>query len=125
MARDVLSLKPHEYQERTADELYEAGSGICCVAAMGAGKTGATLMALSDLFSDGLIDRAIIFAPKRVAQLTWPDEAVKWGFPGLVTLTGVPPAKRADAIRSGLWCLITSLPSGPRTMVSVRLRTRL
>ena len=99
MARDVLSLEPHEYQERTADELYEAGSGICCVAAMGAGKTGATLMALSDLFSDGLIDRAIIFAPKRVAQLTWPDEAVKWGFPGLVTLTGVPPDKRADAIR--------------------------
>lgn len=50
----------------------------CAVfAAMGAGKTVATLAALKgiDLLDEG---PALILAPKRVAQQTWPKEAKKW-----------------------------------------------
>ena len=48
-------------------------------AGMGLGKTVSTLTTMDHLFLAGEETRpAIVFAPKRVAQSTWPDEAAKW-----------------------------------------------
>lgn len=45
---------------------------------VGIGKTGATLDAINQLFKNGLTKGVLIFAPMRVANLTWPDEVRKW-----------------------------------------------
>lgn len=48
-------------------------------AGMGLGKSCATLTALDALFLSGEETRpALVVAPLRVAQSTWPDEAAKW-----------------------------------------------
>lgn len=47
-------------------------------AGLGLGKTASTLSALNTLFADGEITRALVVAPLRVANLTWPNEVKKW-----------------------------------------------
>jgi len=44
----------------------------------GAGKTAISYAAFKLLKEEGLVERALVIAPKRVAQLTWPEEAAKW-----------------------------------------------
>ncbi|WP_422389274.1 SNF2-related protein [Arsenophonus endosymbiont of Crataerina pallida] len=49
-------------------------------AGMGMGKTAATLTALENLYLSGSETKpTLVLAPLRVAQSTWPDEALKWG----------------------------------------------
>lgn len=48
------------------------------LAGMGLGKTASTLAALSFLLADGQIKAALIVAPLRVCNLTWPAELEKW-----------------------------------------------
>jgi len=67
---------PRPYQRRIVDHVLEHPR--CAVwAGMGLGKTSATLAALDTL---QLLDDApaLVVAPLRVAQSTWPDEAAKW-----------------------------------------------
>jgi len=45
---------------------------------MGAGKTGAVLTAIVDLFEHRKIRKVLIVAPMLVAQTTWPDEIEEW-----------------------------------------------
>lgn len=81
------------YQQRTVTTLYEA-SAIQAVLKMGAGKTVSALTAIAELLRDGHIRKALIIAPKRVAQMVWPAEIREW--PHLQHLTyavGVGPAK--------------------------------
>jgi hypothetical protein len=48
-------------------------------AGMGMGKTAATLTALENLYLSGSETKpTLVLAPLRVAQSTWPDEALKW-----------------------------------------------
>jgi SNF2 family DNA or RNA helicase len=65
------------YQTRVVDYLYENPEAFC-VLKMGAGKTASTLTAISDLIDDGEIRHALIVAPKRVANMVWPDEIQGW-----------------------------------------------
>src|SRR6188768_4046931 len=65
------------YQNRVADYLYE-NSEAFAVLKMGAGKSSSTLTAISDLIGDGVIRHALVVAPKRVANLVWPDEIKGW-----------------------------------------------
>lgn len=48
------------------------------IVGLGMGKTASTLSALHHLFRDGEIRSALIVAPLRVANLTWPNEVFKW-----------------------------------------------
>lgn len=70
-------LKLHDYQDRAVDDLYPLDRCVL-VAEMGAGKTAIMLTLISELIRDGEIERAWIIAPKRVAQIVWPEEAAKW-----------------------------------------------
>ena len=45
---------------------------------MGLGKTSVTLSAIRTLIAKGETQRVLVIAPKRVADNTWTDEAVKW-----------------------------------------------
>lgn len=45
---------------------------------MGLGKTSIALSAIRTLIAAGDIQRVLVIAPKRVADTTWTDEAVKW-----------------------------------------------
>lgn len=69
---------PHAYQTITEDYMMDkARCGIW--AFMGAGKTVAGLTALETLqFCGWETKPALVCAPLRVAQSTWPDEALKW-----------------------------------------------
>ena len=71
----ILSLEP--YQLAMRDFLTQNQLAYCTVG-MGLGKTATTLMALNELFRDGAIRSALIVAPLRVAQMTWPNEIEKW-----------------------------------------------
>lgn len=68
-------------------------------AGMGTGKTSATLAALDLLHLCGEVTRpALVIAPKRVAEHTWPDEVRKWDFcaPWMVeTILGSPSDRLA------------------------------
>lgn len=41
-------------------------------------KTSTTLGALKILQAEGVFERALVIAPKRVCEVTWPDEIEKW-----------------------------------------------
>lgn len=69
---------PREYQEKIIGwQLDQRRNGVWCF--MGGGKTVATLTTIDTLFKERKIKRpALIIAPLRVAQSTWPDEVTKW-----------------------------------------------
>jgi SNF2 family DNA or RNA helicase len=70
--------KPRHYQEFSIELIHR----IKCVSLfldMGMGKTVSSLTAFNDLMYDSLeVDKALIIAPKRVAQSVWSDEIKKW-----------------------------------------------
>lgn len=71
-------------------------------AGMGLGKTSSTLCVLDSLFDYGIETKpALIIAPKRVAQSTWPGELKKWSnFSALdVSVLLGSPAQRVQALK--------------------------
>jgi SNF2 family DNA or RNA helicase len=69
----------------------------------GLGKTSVVLHRLAELFSDGATDGALVVAPLRVCNLTWPSEIAKWaGLRGLtVTNLRTPQGQAQLARRKG------------------------
>jgi hypothetical protein len=65
------------YQTRVVDFLYENTEAFA-VLKIGAGKTVSTLTAIDDLIEADEIRHALVVAPKRVANLVWPDEIDGW-----------------------------------------------
>lgn len=67
----------HDYQRRSADMIvnnFNCGLFLDC----GMGKTVSTLTAIQELREIGFIDKVLIIAPKKVAQVTWSDEINNW-----------------------------------------------
>lgn len=67
----------HDYQRRSADMIvnnFNCGLFLDC----GMGKTVSTLTAIQELREMGFIDKVLIIAPKKVAQVTWRDEINNW-----------------------------------------------
>ena len=67
----------HDYQQDMIDQLYQHDHRLI-VADMGAGKTAATLTAISELLDDGVLNRVLVLAPLRVAASVWDAEAFAW-----------------------------------------------
>jgi SNF2 family DNA or RNA helicase len=67
----------HAYQHRAVDRLY-GHNGTLAIMPMGAGKTISTATAVSELIGDGVARRALVIAPKRVAQMVWAQEIAGW-----------------------------------------------
>jgi len=65
------------YQDRVAEHLYEHAATFAIIK-MGGGKTASALTAAQEMIRDAVIRHGLILAPKRVAELVWPDEIKKW-----------------------------------------------
>lgn len=67
----------HDYQVKAVDMIvnnFNCGLFLDC----GLGKTVSTLTAIQELREIGFIDKVLIIAPKKVAQVTWSDEINNW-----------------------------------------------
>lgn len=67
---------------------------------MGGGKTLITYASLVERFDAADVRRVLIVAPKRVIEMAWPEEAVKWRVPlRVVPLVGGPAERKAALAR--------------------------
>ena len=94
----ALQLRP--YQDQAADFLYERDRAMI-LAPVGAGKTAITLTAMADMVDQGLVQRWLVVAPKRVCTDVWPVEAPKWAPTLRLALAVGSPAQRAAALADG------------------------
>lgn len=72
-----MKYKPYEYQQ-TAKRWILQHQRCGLFLDMGLGKTVATLTAVQELIDDCEIFKALVVAPKKVAETTWTTEAQKW-----------------------------------------------
>jgi SNF2 family DNA or RNA helicase len=91
---------PRNYQRKAMSHLIDVPR-CALFAGMGTGKTVSTLTVIDSLIMAGYSRPAIIFAPLRVAQSTWPDELAKWEHLSGLTISPVvgTPKERAAALR--------------------------
>lgn len=100
-------MKLRDYQEQAADFLYEHDRAMI-LAPVGAGKTAITLAAMQDMLADGVVERFLVLAPKRVCTDVWPVEQPKWA-PNITLAVAVgTPAQRAAALGSGAQIIVTN-----------------
>lgn len=91
----------HEYQVKAVDMIvnnFNCGLFLD----MGLGKTVSTLTAIQELREIGFIDKVLIIAPKKVAQVTWKDEINNWEhLKGLriSVIDGTPAQRRAAMMK--------------------------
>lgn len=116
----------HEYQQAAVDWIYDhdASLALCPV---GAGKTAIAWTAIAELMDDGHVERPLVFAPLRVAQLVWAQERSQWshldGRP--VVLWGGEPSSWEDSpwrMSRILWGQRTHLEQRLPKIVDVRDR---
>lgn len=88
-------MKLRDYQELAADFLYESDRAMI-LAPVGAGKTAITLTAMDDALYNGLVNRWLVVAPKRVCTDVWPVEQIKWA-PGMKLAVAVGTPKQRQA----------------------------
>lgn len=72
-----MKYRPYEYQ-RTATRWILEKPRCGLFLDMGLGKTVSTLTAIQQLIDNCEISRALVVAPKKVAEATWSTEAAKW-----------------------------------------------
>lgn len=68
---------PYEYQRRAMQWIIDKPR-CALFMGMGLGKSVITLTALQQLIDDCEVSRALVVAPKKVAETTWTGEAEKW-----------------------------------------------
>ena len=74
----MARFEPHPYQEYAIRRIVEEPA-VGLLLDMGLGKTVITLTALNELMYDRFeVRRALVIAPKKVAEATWQAEAAKW-----------------------------------------------
>ena len=72
-----MKFVPHEYQRRAIDRIIRQ-KRVGLFFDMGLGKTVITLTAIKMLLDDFEVAKALVIAPKRVAEDTWTREHEKW-----------------------------------------------
>lgn len=69
---------PHDYQTYTIEKMISTPH-MMAILDMGLGKTVCTLTALDELLNDMYeINKVLVIAPLRVAEMTWSEEIEKW-----------------------------------------------
>lgn len=73
-----MQFTPHNYQTYCINRII-TDPAVGLLLDMGLGKTVITLTAINDLkYNRFMINRALVIAPKKVAEATWSSEAQKW-----------------------------------------------
>ncbi len=70
-------MKLRDYQQYCKDWLHQRPKAALW-ADMGTGKTATTIKLIEDLFCEFSTGRVLIIAPKRVCEMTWPQELQQW-----------------------------------------------
>jgi hypothetical protein len=116
----------HEYQQAAIDWIFEHDRSMA-LCPVGSGKTVISWTAVAELMDGGHVERPIVFAPLRVAQLVWAQERDQWahlkGRP--VVEWGGEPAAWADSLwktSRQLWGSRTHLEGRIGKIVDVRKR---
>lgn len=74
----MTAFKPHPYQTYAIRRIVD-GPAVGLMLDMGLGKTVITLTAVRELIYERLaVRRALVIAPKKVAEATWQAEGAKW-----------------------------------------------
>ena len=103
----MSGLQLRDYQESAADFLYENNRAMI-LAPVGAGKTAITLTAMDDALYNGLVNRWLVVAPKRVCTDVWPVEQPKWA-PDMKLVVAVgTPKQRKEAFESDAKVVVTN-----------------
>lgn len=77
LERSAIAWKPAAYARRAVKFLLEhAAAGL--LLDPGLGKTSITLAAFKILKREGMAERMLVIAPRRVCHLVWPKEIAKW-----------------------------------------------
>ncbi len=95
-----MIFRPHAYQQYCIDRLI-SDPALGLFLDMGLGKTVSTLTAIADLkYNRFIISKVLVIAPKKVAEATWTQEAVKWDHLKLLRISQVlgSEAKRIRAL---------------------------
>ena len=100
-----MNLRP--YQEQAADFLFEHDRAMI-LAPVGAGKTAITLTAMRDALHDGIVNRFLVLAPKRVAESVWAAEAAKWAPTLKIAVAVGTPKQRLAAFNSTADVVVTN-----------------
>jgi SNF2 family DNA or RNA helicase len=100
-------LKLRDYQELAADFLYENDNAMI-LAPVGAGKTAITLTAMDDALYNGLVNRWLVVAPKRVCTDVWPVEQPKWAPDMKLAVAVGTPKQRKEAFESDAKVVVTN-----------------
>lgn len=94
-----MQYKPHPYQQRAFDWIIDHPR-CALFLEPGLGKTVVTLSAVRKLIDLCEVRRALVVAPKKVAETTWSDEVEKWGHLQSLRVSRVlgSPAQRRRAL---------------------------
>jgi SNF2 family DNA or RNA helicase len=97
-----MHFSPRPYQEVAIDRMVNNDYQLLALR-MGAGKTPITLCAVADLlFNSFDITKVLVVCPRRVAELVWHTEALKWDQTKGLRVQRVlgSPKARAEALRT-------------------------
>jgi len=103
----MSGLKLRDYQEKAADFLYENDKAMI-LAPVGAGKTAITLTAMDDALYNGVVNRWLVVAPKRVCTDVWPVEQPKWAPDMKLAVAVGTPKQRREAFESNAQVVVTN-----------------
>ena len=100
-----MALRP--YQELAADFLFESDRAMI-LAPVGAGKTALTLTAMRDMLFEGVVQRFLVVAPKRVAESVWPTEIKLWTPELSVSVVIGTPTQRVKALHANVQVVVAT-----------------
>ena len=100
-----MALRP--YQELAADFLFESDRAMI-LAPVGAGKTALTLTAMRDMLFEGVVQRFLVVAPKRVAESVWPTEIKLWAPELSLSVVIGTPTQRVKALHANVQVVVAT-----------------
>ena len=78
------------------------------LAPVGAGKTAITLTAMRDMLFEGVVQRFLVVAPKRVAESVWPTENKLWTPELALTVATGTPTQRVKALQANVQIVVAT-----------------
>ena len=96
----MLSFKPEDYQSRAIDHLI-SNPDAALYMGCGMGKTISSLMAVKEQMLEGVVRGVLVVAPKRVANMTWAEEASKFAETSWMTVANLRTKEGMDALSRG------------------------
>jgi len=113
-----MKFTPVEPQVRIKDHLLESKDSLLFVG-MGIGKSAACLDTLNTLFSEASAHGALVVAPLRVANLTWPMEVRDWDEFSWMKVANLRTEQGQRAFLNGKAHIYTINYEGMNTLVSL------